>query len=144
MGTAISDKYLTKSEPITTFILKSGLESDFYPRLSEEFNVNVDFYYGLNKMIIDKKVKGIIIGYPLINNQPVYYFLTKFKNKHSHFIDSFVRHMIREQIINIPITYVNEAFTTFQAAKFLEMYQGSKGVYDKSLTQNKKVLRDYY
>ena len=50
--------------------------------------------------------------------------------------------MIREQIINIPITYVNEAFTTFQAAKFLEMYQVTKGVYDKSITQDKKV--SYY
>ena len=47
--------------------------------------------------------------------------------------------MIREQIINIPITYVNEAFTTFQAAKFLELYQVTKGVYDKSITQDKKV-----
>jgi hypothetical protein len=50
--------------------------------------------------------------------------------------------MIREEIINIPVTYVNEAFSTFQAAKFLEMYQGSKGVYEKSLTQDKKVFLD--
>ena len=52
--------------------------------------------------------------------------------------------MIREQIINIPITYVNEAFTTFQAAKFLEMYQVTKGVYDKSITQDKKVKMIYF
>ncbi len=48
--------------------------------------------------------------------------------------------MIREQIITVPITYVNEAFSTFQAAKFLEMYQVRQGVYDKSITQDKKVV----
>lgn len=71
VGTAVSDRYLTKSQPIHTFVLKSGMESQFYPRLTEEFNVNLEFYYGLNKMILDKKVKGIIIGYPLLNNEPV-------------------------------------------------------------------------
>ena len=34
--------------------------------------------------------------------------------------------MIREQIIKIPITYVNEEFTTFKAAKFIELYNLSK------------------
>lgn len=52
--------------------------------------------------------------------------------------------MIREQIINVPITYVNEAFSTFQAAKFLEMYQVKQGVYDKAITSDKKVKDNFY
>lgn len=31
--------------------------------------------------------------------------------------------MIREQVITIPVTYVNEEFSTFKAAKFIEMFK---------------------
>ena len=49
--------------------------------------------------------------------------------------------MVREDLIRIPLTFVNEELTTFQAGKFLEFYQASKGVYDKEISRN-KMLKD--
>jgi hypothetical protein len=48
--------------------------------------------------------------------------------------------MCKEEIIKIPITFVNEEFSTFQAAKFLEFYEAQKVDRDKQLTNNKMVI----
>lgn len=71
VGTSISDRFLTKTKPLKTFELQSGHFFKFYPTHQDEFNLNLEFFYGLNKLIKDNKVKGLVIGYPLVNNQPV-------------------------------------------------------------------------
>jgi hypothetical protein len=48
--------------------------------------------------------------------------------------------MCREEIIKIPLTFVNEELSTFQASKFLEFYQTTQGNYDKGFSRNKMVL----
>jgi RNase H-fold protein (predicted Holliday junction resolvase) len=71
IGTAVSDKTLTSTKPLNTYILKSGNDLKYYPRNPEEFNLNIEFFLALEKLILEQKVKGLIIGYPLQNNQPV-------------------------------------------------------------------------
>jgi hypothetical protein len=71
VGSSISDRTLTSTKLNYTYILKSGNDLNYYPRNADQFNLNLEFFYALNKTIIEKKVKGLVIGYPLVNNKPV-------------------------------------------------------------------------
>ncbi len=71
VGTAVSDKILSSTKPINTYILKSGNDLKYYPRTPEEFNLNIEFFLNLDKLILEQRVKGLVIGYPLQNNNPV-------------------------------------------------------------------------
>ncbi len=53
--------------------------------------------------------------------------------------------MIDECIIDVPVTFVNEELSTFQAVKFIELYKATlkdKGTFDKNLPNmdNKIVM----
>ncbi len=62
----------------------------------------------------------------------------------SNFIERFVKHMLREEIIKIPLTFVNEEFTTLQARKFLEYYEidnmNKEKKSGRKLSERKKVF----
>jgi|LauGreDrversion4_2_1035121.scaffolds.fasta_scaffold1735991_1 hypothetical protein len=49
-----------------------------------------------------------------------------------------MRHLIEERIVEVPVTFVNEDFTTFQAGRFLELYRASNSIkqLDKSLSKD--------
>lgn len=81
-------------------------------------------------MIVDYQVKGLIVGYPLLNNKP---------NKHCHFIEDFVKYIINKQGLKLPITFVNEEFSSMQARKAIEIYQVEQSNYDPKFVQRKKV-----
>lgn len=71
VGTAVSDRYLTKTLPLHTFILRSGTEMNVYPQFKEEYDLNMDFFIALNRLIEQYSVKGLIIGYPVSFNKEV-------------------------------------------------------------------------
>ena len=71
MGSAISDKSLLTTKPLYTYILKSGQDLRSYPRVKEEFNLNVEFFMEIEKVIRDNKIRGLVVGYPLQENKPV-------------------------------------------------------------------------
>jgi hypothetical protein len=52
-----------------------------------------------------------------------------------------MKHLIREDILKIPITFVNEEFTTFQATMFLEYYEALQNheTRGKKISDRKKV-----
>ena len=82
-------------------------------------------------MIVDYHVKGLIVGYPLLNNKPT---------KHCYFIEDFVKYLIKNQGLKVPITFVNEEFSTIQAKKAIEFYQVEQNDYDPKFVRRKKVL----
>ena len=47
---------------------------------------------------------------------------------------------MKKQNFKIPITFVNEEFTTIQARKAIEMYQGEQSTYDPKFVRRKKDL----
>ena len=71
VGTALTDRTLLEVKAHKTLILKSGLDSPFYPKLPEEYNRNLEFFDELNQIILLNKVKGIIIGVPVQTNEQV-------------------------------------------------------------------------
>lgn len=71
VGSAVSDRTLSSTKPYSTYILKSGTDLKYYPRTPEEFNLNTEFFIVLEKLILEQKIKGLVIGYPLQNNKPV-------------------------------------------------------------------------
>ncbi len=91
----------------------------------------------IEKAIRDNKVRGLVVGYPLEENKPV--IIIFIKTPHAFFIENFIKHLTREEILDIPVTFVNEQLSTFQAGKFLELYEGSVGNNNKSLSRNKLV-----
>ena len=52
--------------------LVSGVQFDTYPKYPDDFELNKEFHIYLKKTIVDFQIKGLIIGYPLHNNKPVY------------------------------------------------------------------------
>jgi RNase H-fold protein (predicted Holliday junction resolvase) len=74
VGTSVTDKTFSVTKPLYTYILKSGNDLKYYPRTADEFNLNLDFFFSLEKTILEHKIKGLVIGYPLQNNQPVKYY----------------------------------------------------------------------
>jgi len=129
VGTSISDKLITKTKILKTFPLQTGFNTKFYPPQSE-FVHNKEFYENLNKIIKNHKVKGLIIGYPILDNKP---------SQHALFIESFVKYMYKNEILKIPCTFVNEAYSTFEAAHFLEMLQVDQKNYNPQFSNNKLV-----
>ncbi len=71
VGTSLTDRHLTSTRPHHTFILKSGTDLKHYPTHPDQFNLNLQFFFDFDKIIRDKKVKGLVVGYPLENNKPV-------------------------------------------------------------------------
>lgn len=51
--------------------------------------------------------------------------------------------MCRNEVLKIPLTYVNEEFTTFQAGKLIELSQIKDGKLDNTLNLRKKVILIY-
>jgi RNase H-fold protein (predicted Holliday junction resolvase) len=130
VGIAVSDKNLTTSKPIKTLLLKTGQTSDFYPKTKLEFAENSDFYKQLGKIIIDYRVKGIIIGLPVHKTEAI---------KHTAFVEGITKYMHRESIIKLPSTFINEELTTVQAIKYLEMTQVKQGTFNQELSKVKSV-----
>lgn len=134
VGTALSNKQITKSNILKTLELQTGLKSKFYPMQSDLIQ-NEDFYEDLNKLIKVHKVKGLIIGYPIKDNKP---------SQHALFVESFVKYMYKSKLLNVPCTFVNEAHSTFEAAHFLEMLQVEQQNYNAKLVNNKKVRHLFF
>ena len=99
--------------------------------MQSDLDQNEDFYDNLNKLIKVHHVKGLIIGYPIMDNKP---------SKHALFVESLVKYMYKNQILNVPCTFVNEAHSTFEAAHLLEMLQVEQENYDPNFVNNKKVF----
>ncbi len=129
VGTALSDKLITKSNILKTLELQTGHRSKFYPMQCDLVH-NEDFYADLNKIIKVHRVKGLIIGYPIKDNKP---------SQHALFVESFVKYMYKNKLLNVPCTFVNEAHSTFEAAHFLEMLQVEQQNYNAKFANNKKV-----
>ena len=131
VGTALSDKLITKANILKTLELETGLRNKFYP-MQNDLVQNEKFYEDLNKLIKVHKVKGLIFGYPIKDNKP---------SQHALFVESFVKYMYKNQVLNVPCTFVNEAYSTFEAAHFLEMLQVEQQNYNAKFSNNKKVYR---
>jgi hypothetical protein len=71
VGSAIADRSFTHTKIDYTYLLRSGNELSFYPKTKDQYNLNLEFFYSINKTIMERKIKGLIIGYPLQNNIPV-------------------------------------------------------------------------
>ncbi len=134
VGTSLSDKLITKASINKALTLQTGIRTEFYPA-QINFIQNHDFYEDLNKIIKTNKVKGLIIGYPIKDNKP---------SQHALFVESFVKYMYKNEILKIPCTFVNEAFSTFEAAHFLEMLQVDNKNYNSKFANNKKVILNIY
>lgn len=93
IGVAISDKSRILSTPKET-IQRKGNKKDI------EILINI---------IEENKISGIIVGKPLNSEEA--------DTKCSKFIENFVNFM--EKYIDLPIFFVNEALTSFQAEDFL-------------------------
>ena len=50
--------------------------------------------------------------------------------------------MVRESIIKIPVTFVNEELSTFQAGKFLDLYQLTTE--NESMSNSKRLSRNKF
>jgi hypothetical protein len=57
-----------------TFILKSGTDLPYYPKSTDEYNLNVEFFLNLERSISRNNIRGLVVGYPLVENKPVYSF----------------------------------------------------------------------
>jgi hypothetical protein len=53
--------------------LKSGTDLPYYPKSNDDFNLNVEFFLDLEKVIKQNKIKGLVVGYPILANKPVYF-----------------------------------------------------------------------
>lgn len=129
VGTSLSDKFITKAKILKTLELETGNKSQFYP-MQEDLFRNNEFYEDLNKLIKVHRVKGLIIGYPIKDNKP---------SNHAMFIESIVKFMYKNQLLNVPCTFVNEAHSTFEAAHLLEILQVEQQNYNPKFANNKKV-----
>ena len=92
---------------------------------------NKEFFKNINKIIDDYNIKGIIVGLPIQDNNII--------SRHSIFIEGLLKHMHREKILNIPTTFINESYSTFQAGKLLEQYQVDQKNFDRNFSHNKQV-----
>lgn len=130
VGTAITDKYISQPKLLKTLTLETGLKSKFYPP-QDELNKNQNFFQDLQKIIKANRVKGLIIGYPIKDNKPT---------QHAYFVESLVKFMYKKNILSdLPCTFVNEAYSTFEAWRFLEMLQVDEKNYNPRFANNKKV-----
>lgn len=129
VGTALSNKIITKANVLRTLELETGMRSKFYP-MQSDLDRNEDFYDELNKLIKVHRVKGLIIGYPIKDNKP---------SQHALFVESLVKYMYKNNHLNVPCTFVNEAHSTFEAAHLLEMLQVEQQNYNPKFANNKKV-----
>jgi len=134
VGTALSDKLITKANILKTLELETGNTSQFYP-MQSDFVKNEEFYEDLNKLIKVHRVKGLIIGYPIKENKP---------SQHALFVESFVKYMYKNQLLSVPCTFVNEAYSTFEAAHFLELLQVEQHNYNPKFANNKKVIQKIF
>lgn len=125
---------LTKTNLLKTLSLKTGFNSKFYPN-QEDLYINQDFFDGLQKIIKVHKVKGLIVGYPIQDNKP---------SQNAYFVESLVKYLYKNKIIDLPCTFINEAFSTFEAGHFLEMLQVDQQNYNTKFSSNKKVGKNIF
>jgi hypothetical protein len=53
-----------------------------------------------------------------------------------------MRHLIEEKVVDVPVTFVNEDFTTFQAGRFLELYKANNyNKLDKDITKDNNLKK---
>jgi RNase H-fold protein (predicted Holliday junction resolvase) len=121
---------MTKSKPLKTLTLKTGLETQFYPKTKLEFAENSEFYSQLGGIVNAYGVKGIIIGLPIHKQEAI---------RHASFIEGITKYMHREGLIKVPTTFINEEMSTLQAARVLEALQVKQRSYNVEISKDKKV-----
>jgi len=101
-----------------------------FPNYPDDFVHNFEFYSYLKSMIKERQVKGLIIGYPLHNNQ---------RTPTSSYVEDFTRFLLSKEEVRLPVTFVNEEYTTILARKAVELYQVQQRDFQYGLTNNKKL-----
>ena len=92
--------------------------------------MNREFHVYIKKIVSDFQIKGLIIGYPLVNNKP---------SHHCKYVEDFIKYLLEKQNLKIPVTFVNEEYSTIQARKTLELYQVQSKNYDPKFVLRKNV-----
>ena len=99
-----------------------------------DFAVNSTFFTAFRLLVRNKKVKGLVVGYPLTQKNEM--------SKQCEFVERFVEHMWEKEKIKTPITLVNEYMSTWEAkARIAEMVQG-QGVkmLEEALAQKREFI----
>ena len=65
VGVAVSDYDLKKGEPLTTYVLEDVIRGNSL----SHFDVNAQLFKRIKNLVYKKKVKGIVVGYPLKDGQ---------------------------------------------------------------------------
>ena len=136
IGTAISCKDIKIAYPHKTFEIDPQYNHKEY-----DFGLHTKFYDEIAHEFRKKKIKGMIIGYPMKNDSEV--------TPMWKFIDNFIEYMIDQKIIKKPVTFVNEYRTTKEAAiKILRQQQSTPDKFfidstNQSISEKGMIIGDY-
>ena len=114
IGVALSDESITNAFPYKTFILDPQISAQNY-----SFGRHKEFYQTIKALLSLKKIKGIVVAFPLdLNNK---------ETPHCKFVRKMTKHMMTEEEIAIPFTLVKENESTKSDSRaIIELLSGKE------------------
>ncbi|CAI2376467.1 unnamed protein product [Moneuplotes crassus] len=113
IGCAISCTEIKEAIPYKTYEIDPQYNQSNY-----DFGAHTDFYQMLMEDMRRRKIKSLVVGYPLDENKNITPMCT--------FIENFCDHLLKEKIFPFPLTLIDEHRTTKEAAlKMLKQNQSS-------------------